>query len=88
MSFVGSAPIQLVSSDDLASAFGFAGANDSFRSFCRDLGIRPIRRNPNYYDTKHVRVQLDLAQGLSANLAPGNDEVDLIARRRSRLAAQ
>lgn len=88
MSYISSTPIQLVSSGDLAAAFGFAGPNDSFRAFCRELGIRPIRRNPNYYDTKHVRVQLDAAQGLSASLKMADEQVDLIARRRARRAAQ
>lgn len=56
--------IKLVSSDVLAAELGFAAPNDSFRNFCRSLGITPVRRNPNFYDPKLVRARLDQAQGL------------------------
>lgn len=56
--------IDFVSSEDLARRFGYAGPSDSFRSFCRSLGITPIRRNPHFYDAKLVRLQLDEAQGI------------------------
>jgi hypothetical protein len=36
--------IEFVSAGDLAQKFGFAGPHDGFRSFCRQLGIQPIRR--------------------------------------------
>ncbi|GFE52095.1 hypothetical protein So717_38480 [Roseobacter cerasinus] len=51
--------ISLVSSDDLAAALGFASPNDAFRGFCRNLGITPVRRNPNFFDPKLVRLRLD-----------------------------
>lgn len=80
--------IQLVSSDDLATALGFASPNDAFRGFCRNIGITPIRRNPNFYDPKLVRLKLDAAQGLSSAANQMDDEVDLVAQRRARRAAR
>lgn len=80
--------ISLVSSDDLASALGFASPNDAFRGFCRNLGITPVRKNPNFYDPKLVRVRLDQAQGLPAAMAAESSEDDLVAARRARRAAQ
>lgn len=80
--------IRLVSSEDLASALGFASPNDSFRGFCRNLGITPVRRNPNFYDPKLVRTRLDQAQGISAQLEQSDEEPDLVAVRRARRAAQ
>lgn len=85
---VGAHSIQLVSSDDLASALGFAAPNDAFRGFCRTLGITPIRRNPNYFDPKLVRVRLDEAQGLQTVPDHSNGENDLVAARRARRAAR
>lgn len=80
--------IHLVSSDDLASAFGFAAPNDAFRGFCRTLGITPVRRNPNFYDPKLVRARLDQAQGLHGNIVESRDHTDLVEARRARRAAQ
>lgn len=80
--------ISLVSSDDLASALGFASPNDAFRGFCRNLGITPVRRNPNYFDPKLVRLRLDQAQGLPAAVAAATNEGDLVEARRARRAAQ
>jgi hypothetical protein len=80
--------ISLVSSDDLASALGFASPNDAFRGFCRNLGITPVRRNPNFFDPKLVRLRLDQAQGLPAAVAAATNEGDLVEARRARRAAQ
>lgn len=80
--------ISLVSSDDLASALGFASPNDAFRGFCRNLGITPVRRNPNFFDPKLVRLRLDQAQGLPAAIAAVANESDLVEARRARRAAQ
>ncbi|PUB13695.1 hypothetical protein DFP92_107156 [Yoonia sediminilitoris] len=77
--------IQLVSSEDLATALGFASANDAFRGFCREKGITPVRRNPHYFDPKLVRVRLDQAQGLLA-LEPVSQTESLVGKRRARLA--
>ncbi len=77
--------IQLVSSEDLATALGFASANDAFRGFCREKGITPVRRNPHYFDPKLVRVRLDQAQGLLA-LEPASQTESLVGKRRARLA--
>jgi hypothetical protein len=80
---VGAHTIHLVSSNDLAAALGFAAPNEAFRGFCRNIGITPVRRNPNYYDPKLVRVRLDQAQGLqdSDQLA---EKGSLVDQRRAR----
>jgi hypothetical protein len=75
--------VRLVSSDDLASAFGYAAPNDAFRGFCRNLGITPVRRNPNFFDIKLVRARLDQAQGLEAAEKAKTNE-SLVERRRAR----
>ena len=80
--------IKLVSSEDLASAFGFAAPNDAFRGFCRNIGITPVRKNPNFYDPKLVRLRLDQAQGLPAAMINESSADDLVAARRARRAAQ
>ena len=80
--------IEFVSAGDLAQKFGFARANDGFRSFCRQLGIRPIRRNPHYFDPIHVRARLDAAQGLERHTPNSERERDLVELRRARRAAQ
>lgn len=80
--------IRLVSSEDLANALGFAAPNDSFRSFCRAHCITPIRRNPNFFDPKLVRVRLDVAQGLEIANEVKAEEFDLVAQRRARRATQ
>ena len=77
--------IEFVSAGDLAQKFGFAGPNDGFRSFCRQLGIQPIRRNPHYFDPIHVRARLDAALGLSRYGSEGEQE-SLVAKRRARRA--
>ena len=84
----GAHSIQLVSSDDLAAALGFAAPNDAFRGFCRTLGITPVRRNPNFYDPKLVRARLDQAQGWQVSIDFSRDETDLVEARRARRAAQ
>ena len=80
--------VRLISSDDLAAAFGFSAPNDAFRGFCRNLGITPVRRNPNYFDPKLVRVRLDQAQGLPSVGKASSIEEDLVEARRARRAAQ
>lgn len=80
--------IEFVSAGELAEKFGFAGANDGFRSFCRQLGIQPIRRNPHYFDPIHVRARLDAAQGLEARQGGIEQGRDLVDARRARRAAQ
>lgn len=77
--------IQLVSSEDLASALGFASANDAFRGFCKQKGITPVRRNPHFFDPKLVRVRLDQAQGLMSTETVSRSE-GLVGKRRARIA--
>lgn len=80
--------IRLVSSYDLAAVLGFSAPNEAFRGFCRNLGITPVRRNPNYFDPKLVRVRLDEAQGLPPVVKANSTEDDLVEARRARRAAQ
>lgn len=80
--------VRLVSSDDLAAALGFSSPNDAFRGFCRNLGITPVRRKPNFFDPKLVRLRLDQAQGLPPAVAASSNEVDLVEARRARRATQ
>ena len=56
--------IEFISASELAMRFGYAGANDGFRNFCREIGIRPIRRNPHFFDPVHVRSRLNEVQGI------------------------
>ncbi len=72
----------------LAERFGYAGPNDAFRNFCRELGIRPARRNPHYFDTKHVRLRPDATQNIPSATNLPQQEVDLVAQRRARRATQ
>ena len=83
---VGANTIRLVSSNDLAAALGFAAPNDAFRGFCRNIGITPVRRNPNYYDPKLVRVRLDQAQGLQ-EADQLTEKGSLVEQRRARRGA-
>jgi hypothetical protein len=76
--------LQLVSARDLAEALGFAAPNDAFRGFCRNIGITPVRRNPNFYDPKLVRVRLDQAQGM-VSTDPKPESSSLVEQRRARL---
>ncbi|MCA0961757.1 hypothetical protein [Salipiger bermudensis] len=82
------AEIALVSASELAQMFGFSSPNDAFRTFCRRLDVRPIRRNPNYFDAKLVRFKLDAAQGLTSVTSSISQEHDLVARRRARRASE
>nr|WP_319247194.1 hypothetical protein [uncultured Celeribacter sp.] len=79
--------IDLIPAQELAAKFGYAAPNESFRAFCQRMGIRPIRRNPNFYDVVHVRLQLDQAQNISVNDAnPEQPAISLVEQRRRRLA--
>ncbi len=80
--------IRLVSSDEPAAALGFSAPNDAFRGFCRSLGITPVRKKPNFFDPKLVRVRLDQAQGLPAATDVNPSEDDLVEARRARRAAR
>lgn len=78
------ASIRLVSADELAAELGYKGPNDAFRGFCRNIGIMPVRRNPNFYDPKMVRVRLDQAQGM-VSTDPKPESSSLVEQRRARL---
>jgi hypothetical protein len=79
--------IDLISAQDLAVKFGFAAPNEAFRAFCNRLGVRPIRRRPNYYDLVHVRLQLDRAQSISVHEGRAEQlEMSHVEKRRRRLA--
>jgi hypothetical protein len=71
--------IGAVSGDELARAYGYAGATDAFRSWCRTLRISHVPGRPGYFDPKLVRLRLDAAQGMlavSASFVPANDPLE------------
>lgn len=79
------ADLILVSAQDLAQLFGFAGANDAFRSWCKRCGIEPLPGRRSHFDPKLVRLRLNEIQGHSDQVA--NDKpLSLVEQRRSRLA--
>lgn len=79
--------LNMISGDDLAKAMLFTGVTGRFRSWCREIGIRPIPGRHNVYDPKHVRQRLDVAQGI-VNLEPAQKEksLSLVEQRRLRRA--
>lgn len=76
----------LISGDELAKAVGFAGANDSFRHWCKRCGIEPVPGRKSHFDPKLVRMRLDEIQGLKSN-NQNNEPVSLVEQRRARLAS-
>ena len=76
--------IGAVSGDDLARAYGYAGATDAFRNWCRTLSISPVPGRPGYYDPKLVRMRLDAAQGMSPANGPATSVLDPLETRRLR----
>lgn len=80
--------IELIPGEVLARSLGYDGVTSSFRTFCAQLGIRPVR--PGWYDPRFVRYRLDLAQGIApagsvaANAPAGPVAGDLVAQRRMR----
>lgn len=79
------ADLQLVSAHDLAQLFGFAGANDAFRSWCKQCGIEQLPGRRAYFDPKLVRLRLDEIQGI-CNQAANDKPASLVEQRRARLA--
>lgn len=80
--------ICLISTHELATAFGFKEPSNAFYSFCRSNGISPVPGRRGWYDPKLVRKQLDAAQGIAPAEVPADRQVDYIAMRRARRAAQ
>ena len=81
------APITLLTTDELAAAFGYSRPNGAFRTFCAGLGIEPVPGRRNRFDPRMVRACLDTAQGLgtAANHTNAPDhEGSLVAQRRAR----
>ncbi|MEC7795583.1 MAG: hypothetical protein VX791_18955 [Pseudomonadota bacterium] len=79
--------LTMISGDDLAKAMLFSGVTGRFRSWCREIGIRPVPGRHNVYDPKHVRQCLDVAQGI-ANVDPVRQQepMSLVEQRRLRRA--
>lgn len=79
--------LTMISGDDLAKAMLFSGVTGRFRSWCREIGIRPIPGRHNVYDPKHVRQRLDVAQGIQQVEAPKTEEpLSLVEQLRLRRA--
>jgi len=79
--------ITLIRAEDLAAAWGYAGANTAFRDFCARSGIRPVPGRPGWYDPRHVRHRLDALQGLDTTFAPAQQPLSLVEKRRARIGA-
>lgn len=62
--------IGLISADDLAALWGYAGATNAFRDWCRKMKIHPVPGRPGWYDPRLIRQRLDEAQGLAAPPKP------------------
>lgn len=79
--------LTMISGEDLAIAMRFTGVTGRFRSWCRELGIKPLPGRYNVYDPKLVRQRLDLAQGIERVAPVQKDEpVSLVEQRRLRRA--
>lgn len=82
--------IGLILADDLATLWGYAGANNAFRDWCRKMNIHPVPGRPGWYDPRLVRHRLDQLQGLTPPPKPaGEDKQDspkpsLVDQRRAR----
>lgn len=80
--------IRLVSSEELAQTLGYSAPNDAFRSWCAKLQITPVPGRRGVFDIALVRRRLDEAQGLEERNNANSQDVDLVAMRRARRAAQ
>ena len=78
---------RLLPAAELAKALGFAGVTASFRTFCSEYGIRPVR--PGWYDPRHVRYRLDVKQGMFSPVAAKGEGavMSLVEQRRARNGA-
>ena len=76
--------IGLVHADELAQAVGYAGANDSFRKWCTDMGIKPVPGRKGYFDPHLVRYRLYATQGLLPKAVDEAIAGGLVAKRRVR----
>lgn len=79
--------IMLIRAEELADAWGYAGANTAFRDFCAKSGIKHVPGRPGWYDPRHVRHRLDALQGLDAAFASAQPPLSLVEKRRARIGA-
>lgn len=81
--------VALIRAEDLAAAWGYAGANNAFRDFCAKIGIKHVPGRPGWYDPRHVRHRLDAVQGLDAAFPPAQQQqpISLVEKRRARIGA-
>jgi hypothetical protein len=56
--------VRLIKTDKLAQLLGYKSASPAFRSWCELLEIKPVPGRRDVYDPAHVRMRLDIAQGL------------------------
>ncbi len=77
-------PIQLISAEDLARRLGYAGANNAFRDWCAQVGIKPVPGRRGFYDPVAVRRRLDVVQGLADATPDGARPMSLVEKRRAR----
>lgn len=76
--------VALIRAEDLAVAWGYAGANSAFRDFCAKNGIKPVR--PGWYDPCYVRHRMNAVQGI-APMASTAQPLSLVEQRRARNGA-
>lgn len=82
--------IGLISADDLARLWGYAGANNAFRDWCRKMKILPVPGRPGWYDPRLIRQRLDEAQGLTPptkSAEQASPKLSLVDQRRARNGA-
>lgn len=84
--FVDGAPLFLMTGEELATAMRFSGSHDSFRGWCRNLGIKAVPGRRNIFDPKHVRERLNAAQSMSPinEAAIAAKPISLVEERRAR----
>lgn len=81
--------IGLVAVADLAQLWGYSGPNDAFRAFCTRIGVQHVPGRPGWFDPRHVRHRLDLAQGIVSEAQVKDEKPQsLVEKRRMRLGTK
>lgn len=75
--------VALIRAEDLAAAWGYAGANSAFRDFCAKNGIKPVPGRPGWYDPCYVRHRMNAVQGITPPTAAAQPP-SLVEQRRAR----
>ncbi len=54
----------LMTGKELATTMRYSDVTSAFRAWLKHLGIKPVPGRHDIYDPRHVRHQLDVAQGI------------------------